>query len=205
MSARGAGAARRRAVAAAGAAIAVAGLGGCAALFVPRTLRIDEADLDARLAARFPLDRELFGRYALTLVDPQLRLLPDDDRLAVELTLRVGDLRRARRAVARVAFDFGLAVDAEESALRLVQPRLRRAELQRDGGDAVAVGEGALRAALPLAESWLDGLVVYRLPQRRADQLRAAGLRLGALRVVPGAVELTLQPLGASASRSAAP
>lgn len=207
MSPGGADGGRRRALAAVGglAAITIAGATGCAALFVPRTLRIDEADLAARLAARFPLDRELLGRYALTLADPQLRLLPDDDRLAVELTLRVGDLRRPRQVDARVAFDFGLAVDAGESALRLVQPRLRRAELLRDGGDAVPLGDGALRAAMPLAEAWLDGLVVYRLPQRRVDQLRAAGLRLGELKVVSRAVELTLQPIDAPGAGAALP
>jgi hypothetical protein len=210
MIARGAATARRRAVAAvasvaAAAAVVLAGLGGCAGPLVPRTLRIDEADLAERLAARFPLDRQLLGRYALALADPQLQLLPDEDRLALELTLRVGDLRRPGEAVARVALDFGLRIDAEESALRLTRPRVRRVDLVRADGEARSLGAAALRTAVPLAEAWLDGFVVYRLPPRRAETLRTLGLRPGALRVVPGAVEVTLEPRGTPAAPAAEP
>lgn len=210
MSARGGAGERRRVaglLAAIGAigAFALAGLGGCAALFVPRTLRIDEADLAERLAARFPLDRQLLGRYALALADPQLQLRPDEDRLALELTLRIADLRRPREAAARVAIDFGLRVDAEESALRLARPRVQRVDLVRADGEAGSVGGAALRTAVPLAEAWLDGLVVYRLPPRRVEALRSLGLRPGTLRVVPGAVEVTLERRDTPASPVTAP
>jgi hypothetical protein len=162
-------------------------LAGCGALLLPRALRIDAAELAERLARRFPIERDVLGRYALRLAEPQLQLLPQDNRLALQLALHVADRRAERRIDGTLAFDFGLRFEASDASLRLQQPRLRGIDL----GDAAT--NALLAGTAGLAERWLDDLPVYTVPPARLQALRAAGLQPGLLRVVPGAVLFTLE------------
>lgn len=194
---------RRRLVAAV--AGAVLGLAGCAEILGPRTFRVEQDELASRLAARFPLQRNLLDLYEVRLSDPQLQLLPQADRVALGLQLQFTDQRSGRRVSASIALEFGLRYDAAATALRLVEPRVQRIERVPDGTEPAAVNERVLRAALPLAEGWLDGQAIYRIPPQRLERLRAAGYRPGGLKIVPGAVEITLLPLSASAPAASAP
>jgi hypothetical protein len=175
--------------------------GGCAELAGPRTLRIDEAELAERIRRRFPVERSLLAFVDLTLADPRVTLLPQDNRIAAAVALRVVERQGARRLDGSLALDFGLRLEAADGTLRLDRPRVREVELQRQATSPLrrALTDQLLRDAASVAERLLDGFVVYTVPAQRLQALRSAGYQPGELRVVPGAVELTLVPLAASA------
>lgn len=163
-------------------------LAGCGALLLGQPLRIGEADLAERLAQRFPIERRVLGRFSLRLADPQLQLLPQDNRLGLQVGLQVDGPRSDRRVDGTLAVEFGLRYEASDATLRLQQPRLRRIDFGDAATNALLAGTGGL------AERWLDDLPVYTLPPARLQALQAVGLQPGRLRVVPGAVLFTLEP-----------
>lgn len=182
---------RRTAALACGAALLLA---GCAEL-LPRSIVLSEAELQAQLAKRFPVERSVLDLYDLKLSEPQLRLDGSSGRLSTELALQASERRTGRAVQGRLALDYGLRYDPADASVRLVQPRVQ--SLQFDG-EAALPGRRAemLRSmGVPLAERLLDGLVLYRVPPQRLERLRSAGVQPGTLQVTPAGVEITLEPV----------
>jgi hypothetical protein len=178
--------------------LAVALLAGCAG--VPPSITLREAELQAQLARRFPVQRSLLDSFDLELSDPQLRLDPAANRLATELLLRGGDRRSGRQLQGRLALDYGLRYEPADASVRLVQPRVERLQFDEAPAMSSRRGEMAQRIGVALAERLLDDLVLYRVPPERLEALRRAGYRPGALRVTPSGLEITIEPLDAPAA-----
>ena len=125
--------------------ISVAGLAGCAGLIGPQTLTLSEAELQALIARAFPLQRRVLELLDVQMSAPQLRLLPDSNRLAVALVVSTQDRVFGRSARGSLRFDAALRWDAAEAAIRLTQVRVQ--QLRLDGGS----GTAALEATAPPA------------------------------------------------------
>lgn len=125
--------------------ISVAGLAGCAGLIGPQTLTLSEAELQALIARAFPLQRRVLELLDVQMSAPQLRLLPDSNRLAVALVVSTQDRVFGRSARGSLRFDAALRWDATEAAIRLAQVRVQ--QLRLDGGN----GTAALEATAPSA------------------------------------------------------
>jgi hypothetical protein len=179
-------------------------LAACAGMGVPRSITLGEAELQAQLAKRFPLQRSLLDTFDLQLSDPSLRVDAASRRLATELTLRGSDRRSGRSLQGRLALDYALRFEPQDGSIRLVQPRVAGFELQPEPGVAVRRTETVQRMGIALAERLLDDLVLYRVPAERLDQLRAAGFRPGTLQVTPAGLEITIEPLAPAGAGSAA-
>ena len=179
-------------------------LAACAGL-LPRSIVLGEPELQAQLARRFPIERSLFDTFTLKLSDPLLSLDAAAGRLGTELTLQGSDLRNGRSLQGRLALDYGLRYEPADASIRLVQPRVQRLDFAPAQGLSVGRAEMAQRMGVALAERLLDDLVLYRVPPQRLEQLRAAGVQPGTLQVTPAGVEITLQPLDATAARPAPP
>jgi hypothetical protein len=162
---------------------------------VPRSITLGEAELQAQLARRFPLQRSLLETFDLQLSEPRLRLDAQANRLATELSVLGSDRRSGRRLQGRLALDYGLRYEPADGSLRLVQPRVQSFEFGAGEGAAPRRTETAQRMAVALAERLLDDLVLYRVSAARLDALRAAGYRPGTLKVTPAGVEITIEPV----------
>jgi hypothetical protein len=173
----------------------VLALAGCAG--VPQSITLREAELQAQLAKRFPVQRSLLDTFDLELSDPQLRLDPAANRLATELTLRGGDRRSGRQLQGRLALDYGLRYEPADGSVRLVQPRVERLQIDEASAISPRRAEMAQRMGVALAERLLDDLVLYRVPPERLETLRRAGYRPGTLRVTPAGLEITIESLAA--------
>ena len=186
---------RRELLAAIGtpAAAATLLLSGCAA--VPRSITLSEAELQAQLARRFPLQRSVLDRVELQLSDPRLQLYAASNRLATELTLRGVERRSGRSLQARLALDYALRFEPADASVRLVGPRVR--SLQFEPAPATPSGrvEMLQQMGIALAERTLDDLVLYQVSDQRLRALRGAGYRPGVLRVTPAGLEITIEPL----------
>jgi hypothetical protein len=174
-------------------------LAACAGLGVPRSITLGEAELQAQLAKRFPMQRSLLDTFDLQLSDPTLRVDAPARRLATEMTLRGSDRRSGRSLQGRLALDYGLRFEPQDSSIRLVQPRIASLEFEPEPGLSPRRSEMVQRMGTALAERLLDDLVLYRVPEPRLQALRSAGYRPGALHVTPAGVEITIEPLAAPA------
>lgn len=169
-------------------------LGGCAGL-LPNAIVVGEAELQAQLAKRFPLQRSLLDSIDFELAEPRVQLDAATQRIVTELTLRGSERRSGRGLQGLLALEFALRFEPADASVRLVQPRVR--SLQFDAAPDVSARrvEAVQRLGIALAERLLDDLVLYRVPDERLQRLRRVGLRPGALQVTADGLQLTLEPL----------
>jgi hypothetical protein len=171
------------------------GLAGCTSLFAPRSIVLGEAELQALLARRFPMQRSVLEVFELQLDQPSLRLDAAARRLSTELGLSGSDRRTGRTLQGRLGVDYALRLEAADSSLRLVQPRVTRLQIDPGTGPAggLRLNENTQRIAVALIERALDDLVLYRVPAERLERLRALGLQPGSVEVTPAGVEITIE------------
>jgi len=117
-------------------------IGGAAALQIPTfaLARFDfflseytatRAELQAEMAKRFPLQQRYAELFTVTLRDPQLGLDPPNNRLGVTALLNIASpLLRPPGVEGLVSVSSALRYDPPARAVRLVQPRADRIEMQ---------------------------------------------------------------------------
>jgi hypothetical protein len=89
------------------------------------------AELQAEMAKRFPLQQRYADLFTVTLRDPQLGFDPANNRLGVTALLNIASpLLRPAGLDGLVSVSSALRYDAPARAVRLVQPRADRIELQ---------------------------------------------------------------------------
>jgi hypothetical protein len=172
-------------------------LSGCA-LPAPgsRTLEISEARLVERIAVQFPVQRRFMEVFELSLNTPRVRLVPEENRLGTELDYVLGTVGRpSSRAVrGKLALSYGLRIDAQDQTVRLHEVRVENFDVP---GLPPPIGQHASRMGGILAEDLLRDFVVYRI---RPEDLKATGrwrYQPGPLTVVPGGLQLRLDPVQA--------
>ena len=174
-------------------------LAACAGMGVPRSITLGEAELQAQLAKRFPMQRSLLDTFDLNLYEPRLRLDAQASRLATDVALRASDRRSGRSLQGRLALDYALRYEPSDASIRLVQPRIESLDFEAAPGLSPRQAELLRRMGITLVERLLDDLVLYRVPADRLDKLKAAGFRPGTLQVTPAGLEITIEPLAAPA------
>lgn len=175
------------------AALAMLLAAGCAGPGVPRSIVLSEAELQAQLARRFPLQRSLLDVYELQLSDPRLRIDGAAGRLATELALQASDKRSGRMLQGRLALDYGLRWEASDASIRLVQPRVDSLQIAPESGLSPRRAELLQRMGSALVARLLDDLALYRVPEARLQAWRSAGFQPGGLQITPDGVEITIE------------
>lgn len=158
----------------------------------PRVIRITEAELNAAIARQMPQGTRSMGLFDVSLRQPVLTFLPQEGRIRTELEVSLGTaLLGGQRISGRLQFSAGLRVEPADGTVRFAQVRVERTDLQGLPPNARPLAEVV---GPEIAQRVLRDIVVHRL---RPEELQAAaryGYRLGAIRVVPGAIEMTLEP-----------
>ena len=167
-------------------------IGGCAAPGGPQTVTLDEAALQRLVARPFPQERRVLDILMLRVEPPRLRLLPETNRLAAELAVKVGNRLSAREWTGQVALESALRYDEAEHAVRLTQVRVTRFAVDGLGGDAATA---ANRVGALVAEQALEGLAIHRFTPDDLDRAQRRGLEPGAVTVTSRGVEITLVPV----------
>jgi hypothetical protein len=167
-------------------------LGGCAALFGPRTVEVSQAQLEELLARRFPLTRRVLEIFDVTVSAPRLRLLPEANRIATDFDLASTErlLRSQHRGT--LALSFGLRFEPSDNTLRVTQVKVER--LLIDGAPA-ALQRHVERLGTLLAEQALDDQVVHTLRPKDVEAVQGRGYRPSELRVTPRGLLVTLLPI----------
>ncbi len=157
-----------------------------------RTVSVGAAELARRIEQHFPVDARVLDLADARATRPRLRLLPEANRIAIDVDLQLTERVLGAGARGRMAFDAGLRFDAAEAAIRLTQARVR--SFQFDGLPPDIAGS-VTQIGRQLAEQFLDELVVYRPPPQDLRSVDLLGYRPGAITVLGDAVRLTLEPL----------
>ena len=203
----------------------VVGLAGCSGLLGPQVITLGEPELAALMGRAFPQTRRVLEVLEVELSTPQLRLLPDRNRLAVVLTLRTRERLLGSAGRGQISFDSALRYEPRDASLRLTQVRVQQIGFETgaagagkgaDVGPAGAIAGsppgsppggtgapgvsgasgGAQRLGIALAEAVLENLSLYRLSVERQASLRQVGLQPGAVTVTSRGVEITLARAG---------
>jgi hypothetical protein len=172
-------------------------LSGCAGLGGPRVITLGETDLRTLLARVFPLQRRVMEVLALELNLPQLQLLPERNRLALQLALDAQDRLSGRRLKGQLGLETALRYEPRDASIRLNQVRVLQWRLGPEGvagaGDPVPPATGVLANLGSLvAERLLEDLAIHRLTAERQAEMQRLGLAPGAVTVTARGVEITL-------------
>jgi hypothetical protein len=166
-------------------------LASCANFVGPRRIELPQARLQAGLERRFPLNNRMLQLFDVQLTHPQLSILPEIDRVALNLDVSVAPpfLRQSWRG--RMALSGHLVLDASRNAVFLTDTHLERFEVEGiDDDRARDLG----RAADLLVNQMVRDVAVYSF---RPDDLRYAGIQFVPTRLetTPGALVVTLEPV----------
>ena len=165
-------------------------LAGCSTLSGPRQVEIPLAKLQAGLDRRFPMDSRLFELLDLRLSHPRLRMLPETDRVAVNLEAYVAPPFMQQSFTGTLGLSGRLYVDAARGAVFMTEPHV-------DGFTLSGIDSARQQQLAGAANSLMDKLVrdipVYNF---RMEDLRYAGIQFVPTRLVttPTGLLVTLVP-----------
>lgn len=166
-------------------------LAACASPASGRSITLSPARLNELLNRRFPLRRDFSGLAELSLQSPRLQLLPSANRLATQLELVLTERLTGSRTTGRMDLDYALRFDAAEGAIRMVDVKVNRLDV-----DQVPPAQRALLAqyAPRAAERLMNGALLYRVPAEQLEMAHTQGWRVQALRVLPEGLRIELGP-----------
>jgi len=169
-------------------ALGLAGtVAACAASAGAPTYRISQAQLQQAVEQRFPLRRPVAGLVDLELRQPQLGLLPERNRLALQLGLGATGPALRQAYAGSFRLEFGLRYQASDRTVRAHD--LALGEVQLPG--LTAQGRQLLEAALPaLARDALGDVAVHQLRPQDLALSDAMGLQPSAITVTPQGLEV---------------
>jgi hypothetical protein len=181
---------RRHIVTLAGAFLLGGMLAGCSTLTGPRQVEIPLAKLQAGLDRRFPMNNRLFELLDLRLSHPRLSLLPESDRVAIQLEAYVAPPFMQQSFTGTLAVSGHLYVDAARSAVFMAEPHVDSFTLS--GIDSSRQQQLA-GAANKLMDKLVRDIPVYNF---RLEDLRYAGIQFVPTRLVTtgSGLLVTLEP-----------
>lgn len=157
-------------------------LPGCGTLLGPDEVLIPRAQLETALARQLPQHFSA-GLFELDARLGRLQLLPQDNRVAVEVGFDTSGPLMPQVYSGRFDLVFGVRYEPSDRSLRATQLQARAFELP---GAPAGLASG-LERALPVIARILvgDDLVLHRLSASQGERLARIGRRPDQIRVTP--------------------
>ncbi len=170
------------------------GATGCAnAQIRPVEQLVSSTTLLAQLSRRFPYTQKVAGDLVtLELRDPRLRMLPDVNRVATVVALKLSSQLVGGSVPGNLAIDWRPRYEAQDRTIRMTDVLVRSVQLD---GVPAEYANWLDRNAPRLAARLLDDQVLYTLTDRDTSALSAFGWQLGGFTVVPQGLKVRLDPL----------
>jgi hypothetical protein len=141
---------------------------------------VSREQLQAALAQRFRLHYPVQGLLDLELRSPQLQLLPDQNRLSVELAVQASGPALQRSHAGSFAVSFALRYEPADRTIRATQLRLQRLQFPSLQPGVVALINGYAPA---LAQQSMQEVVVHQLQPKDLALADVMGLQPGSITV----------------------
>lgn len=173
------------------AAVASAGLSGCAAFVGSHTVTISESEITLLLARQFPMERKVLEVVDLSASNPLVHLLPETNRLGTELDFAARDRLFGTQAQGHLSLDYGLRFEASDHTIRMTGVRVL--DLRLASGSSSLHGT-AQRLGTLVAEDMLEDRPLYRMKASQADEMDRLNLVASPITVTPQGLQMTLSP-----------
>lgn len=170
------------------------GASGCAsAQLRPFEQLVSSATLLAQLSKRFPYTQSIAGDLVtLELRNPKLRMLPDVNRIATVVALKLSSPLLGGGVPGTLEVDWRPRFEPADKTVRMADVLVRSVQLE---GVPAEYAKWLDRNAPRLASKLLNDQVLYTLTDRDTAALAAFGWQLGAFQVVPQGLKVRLDPL----------
>lgn len=180
---------RRRSLLACGGAL-LAGAGACTTGDGgPRSVTLSLERLQATVARRFPQRFDMQGLLDLTLLEPNLRLLPESNRLGAALQMRADGPLLARSYAGDADVDFGLRYEAGDRTLRATALQVNALHIEGLPQRSQAL---LLQLVTRQVRRALQEVVLYRLRDKDLMLADTLGLQPGPITVTPEGLRVEL-------------
>ena len=153
----------------------------------PRDITLSRADLQTLVERQFPRERRLLEVLDVNLQRPEIRLVPERNRIATAIELTATERLSGRILRGSLAIEHALRYEPSDATLRLAQVRVNDLKLDSGGG---ALGGQSARLGALLAERLLDDFVIYRVADNKREALRRAGIHGASVEVTARGIEL---------------
>ena len=166
-------------------------LASCAGMIGPQDVEIPLNKMQQRLDERFPLRHRVLEVFEVTLVRPQLTLVPERDRVSLGTDTEVRPPFTRDLWMGRLTVSGRLFLDNASNAVRLRDATVD--EFRLDGVNPEAQRHLTRLANVLLTNVYTD-IAIYTF---RPEDLRRYGVqfRPTRVRVAPGAIIVTLEPV----------
>lgn len=167
---------------------------GCASLLdSARTVTISQSRLVDLVNRQFPQSQRYMELFDVTMSEPKVWLMPAENRIGTELHYSLGtSVLSERQMTGLLSMSYGLRFEPSDASLRLDDVKVLKFDLQ---GLPKAYASRAPQLGRLLAQTLLQDLVVHRLDGNDLRRVQQSGLQPGTLKVVPGGLQLQLQPV----------
>jgi len=153
--------------------------------------KVSASQLRQVLAQRFPLRYAVAGMLQLEVRAPQLRFLPEQNRLGSELPLQAAGPALRREHTGTIDLDFALRYESADRTVRAHQIRIHSVRLPSLSRDAAALIDAYARAS---AERALLEVVLHTLEPRDLALPDAMGLEPATITVVADGLVVGFAP-----------
>ncbi len=159
----------------------------------PRQVDISETRLLAMVAKQFPVQKKYLELFEVSLSEPQLRLMPEENRIGTRLNYAASTVLNSKNPWSgQLELSYGLRYQASDQTVRLDQVRMEGFQV---AGVPAAYAQQLRGAGTQIAEVLLQDLVVHQLKPEDLRTVDGLGYQPGVLKVVPGGLRLTLEPV----------
>lgn len=163
----------------------------------PFSYTISQAQLQRAIDHRFPYRRSLGDLLELQLQAPRLSLLPQRNRLATALDLTLSGQLLNDVYTGTLVMDYDLRFEPSDDTIRMAHVQVTSLNLE---GIPVPYQDLVQQYAPRLAEQLLDEFPLHRISAKTMARANALGYELGAFKVTPEGLEVTVIPKSAADS-----
>ncbi len=165
----------------------------------PFSYVIPQAQLQQAIAKRFPYRQGLGDLLDLQLQAPRLSLFPARNRIGTVLELTLSGRLMNDVYSGTIGMDYGLRFEPRDSTIRMT--RVQVTSLNLDGVPP-AYQDMVQRYAPRLAEQLFDDFPLHQISASDMARANGLGYELGGFKVVPGGLQVTLNPKPSSPADS---
>jgi hypothetical protein len=156
---------------------------------------ISRDQLNTALAGQFPLQRRMLDIFDITLSLPRLTLNVEKNRLDTEFDLAAVETLFTRKVFrGTLGFGSGVRYEPVDHSIRLANVSLNRLTIP---GVSEPVASNLQQVARIVAETLLESLTVYRMPQGVARLIDTLGTAPSELKVTSTGVAVAFKQIGA--------
>jgi hypothetical protein len=172
-----------------GCALLVLLLGAC--VLGLRDITLSEAELQALIERHVAKQHRVAEVIDLTLERPQIRLLPDRNRIASALDITALERISGRTLRGSLSAEHTLRYEPADTTLRIAQLRVQDFKLDLGAG---ALTGTAARLSAVFVERALEDAVVWRASESQREALSRAGVQRATIQVTARGVEVKFSP-----------